>query len=420
MAKLSKYMPSMEGIVKKVNPSFKTELIKSCKVLLSNKELSDKLIDKSNLLTVINRHTGLSLSLKIDKGTNKLSIKPFDNSYVSSKLKEFDKYKGKGIDKVLSEIDKVFNGNVDLTKGIVTGELAKVEVSLTIGSDFIGSNKVHEEELATLIVSKIGFIFAHLELFTRSVKTNIRTLILPDIILNVPKEQRISVIKKINKSSGYDSKQTKIFEETDSKETIIYTLIAADGARCKIETGYQLFDVRGLNELAEDYVSNVGLGIPLAVMSEKGILGADALDVILEVLFATIHSLMMGFIVALALGFGTALPFALSAFISIVVATLVFLFSTQNLWTGNNSSIFNIKNIILSLKGKSNFITTLDMVEKILPSKETLNKLTIFFNNQMLPWGRRKLNAIESQRELDKMVSNELFVRASKLKALKG
>jgi len=391
-----------------------------------NKTIKQNDLRAANLENIVEKHLGLSVDFNLDKSAGAYVYIPHidpNSIMVDDELRYY--FKTVTMPKILKD-KKVLEGQVDLVKAKVSGDLCNIVSPIHVCQDyFTTSSRLTPAEITGIILHEIGHIFVYFEMMTRLTRTNyIMTDVLESLMEVKDKKEKLEMLTKIEKltKSTIENKE-KIAERSINKDKLTVVVLCADIEKSKNDLGADIYSQRGYEQLADNFASRFGYAVPLAtglnkIYKQFGDMATRSpwLHCFMEICSMFLTASLAYF--ALTTGF--------YYFVYLFVYRLVM--ATQ----ANNSSYDDPKERVKKLKNQINDLLknpdlTIDQKRKLVEDHNNTTKvLDMLYDNigwaeslWKLSFGRKSANVIKEQDLLEGLANNDLFAAAATVDVFK-
>lgn len=353
---------------------------------------------------IIYKLSGISVNLRTVAGANAYVHCPgidrnhifnYDNAY-------YDQMAADGR-KLLSK-EKVVRGAVDTNNVKVTGAFTDIVFIIRIGTTFFDpAENFTAEEATAILLHEIGHVFGYLELLYRTSTTN---YILDEIVNRMRgtfNENVAYELLKESKKKGYTLPEEEILKSKNIEMTKV--LIIKQGVEeAKSDLGYNIYDIRGNEALADQFATRLGYGRPLATALAKmhSPMGT----------FSTTARILLSF---------ARLAAELYAFFGVTIV-LDIIYGPDTTYDDNMTRPEVIRQQLsrmlkagdMDKESKKDIIEDIDAIEA---AWEKAGELFIlgFLLWRFTPWGSRRSKLMKMQKELEKLANNRFAEIAARI-----
>lgn len=407
------YIPALEAIDHQVKTVLFNELISAITDLQKLKRVGDIDIHNSGISDIIKKHTGLATKVSSTFGiTAYVFVPEMGKNNIMHSLNSI--YSDKDIDAIISKRG-MFVGVIDLKKGKVTGAFEDFFSEIVLGDALLHKGSMFTpEETAAIILHEVGHVFTIMEMIIRYSKTNyVLQSGMQRILDSQTKEQRIQVLRQIE--NLYDEeipdleRIAEIKKHPDYYRTIILTLAAKDSFN---QLGVNLYDLRGFEQLADQFASRQGAGLPLATGLDKiyRYMGDMAY-------YSTPAYYLMLVVQCLSFVFLTFFSFGLFALILAAVNYNLYDPIPKRLDKIKADAIDALKDRNIEEKRRKELVDNIEIMNQLMDEMKDRDDFYKFVWNELTPWGRRQRKEIVFNEQLERMLNNSLYHAAARLKS---
>jgi len=418
---LDKYNVSNEAIRIQYNSIFRLELTAVIEQLLQLPKIDDGVLFKSRISNIIKEHTRLNVAVKYLTGDNGAAItvpsisksNPLINNVRQGPWQERN---------ALVAIEKsngISLGSFNAKTGKVEGLFTELNTVMYIGDRLLfKGSKFEAAEIVAIMLHEIGHIVSYVELLTRTTRTNYLIRATVEAILDATdNEHRMAVLHKVEDATGWEFNDKKELVKSNDKETYQAIILSKAAAASVSELGSNLFDMRGFEAMADQYAARHGAAIHLATGLDKVYRGMRSTAYLTRPLFYMLE------VVKITL----FLSVAVSGIGGILIAPLLLLGNPNaveydkplsRLSRIRSQLVETVKDTTLSDETRKAVladITALNTVMSAMGESETFYE---FLWSRVLPVVGKSGKEIDFQRDLEKLLNNELFVTAAAVKSL--
>lgn len=409
------------------------------KVIEANKELKDRM----------SRVVQQRLGLKIYLVTNSVDAVVYPNVYVQhssvvrAKLREYydnDMYSS-GLTLMSSNEDGKILGTVDTQKARVTGWLSEQPVPMMINFIRLGSYGIKtSKEITAIILHELGHVFEGAAMATRVNSTN---QILADAVKHSQDKGRKTVEFVYRELSSIDPKLEKdTVEGLVSGNPVVMGVSAFRLIQGTVRSlsGSETYDQTSYESLSDSFAVRFGYAEPLAtglnrLYSHPSRMAMFYMNQILFVYMAisTVMSVHRLITAVMKKGMVNLTHRALMAVVVALIQKLVLLSALVNsqrvtkedmAYDDAKDRINRIRqNVIEQLKDPSidnnTKLAALGQLAVIHDTMENIKEPPKVFQillNKIFPADGRAASSIEAQKEMEKLIANDIFIQAEKLR----
>lgn len=353
---------------------------------------------------ILYKMVGISANIKIVPGANAFVHCPaVDRNHVYNY--DYAAYAQMGAQgrKMLAS-DKLVRGGVDTDKVLVTGAFTDLEFKIGIGSAFFDTSEAFTAAEATaVLLHEVGHIFGYLELMYRTTTTN---YILDEVVMRMNgtfNERKMYEILKESKKRGYTLPEEDILKTKDLEMTKV--LILKQGVDdVKSDLGYNIYDIRGNEALADQFATRLGYGRALSTGLAKmhapmGTFSSTARILLSFATFAVSIWPLVGIPIVLDIAFGPDTTYDDNVSRPDVIRQQL----SRKLMGAN-----------LDDDTKQSLIEDIDAIEAAWDNAGDVKTLGLFLW-RYTPWGMKRSNLMKLQKELEKLANNRFAEIAARI-----
>ncbi len=321
--------------------------------------------------------------------------------------------------KLLSKGSDIIKGWVDLEEGKVHGDFRKVECTITIAENMFVTDKMSDEELAAVIMHEVGHLFSYFEMLGTTVTTNyaintaVTALFSPD--RKVDKVEIVDAYSKL-RDVTYEEKQKLL--TMNSKEGVATVMLQAEIQKSVSESGASMYDATGFEFLSDQFATRHGGGMALVTALDK--LQRYNRDPVYRnaAVFYSVEMLK-------AVGFFTAITFGGPAtwLMGILIMSNNPHESTYDLPRDRierikRDLVEQLKDRKLDDDTRQALTDDVEAIEAIMSTMTQRTGIAQLVWEVLSPTTRKQLRQKDAQRQIEKLLTNDMFVTAAKFKNL--
>jgi hypothetical protein len=264
---MNKYLPSMEMIQYQKNSTFGRDLEVAITVLAGRGYgITQRDVDESKLSKIIKDNSGITVNFVLVPDYAPImavDIPQFGSGNVLTN-KWLKQYVGTRHSDALAANNNGIKGSVDLAKGKVSGDFSDHIVNIYIASYFFAGD-VKAACTAAALLHEIGHVFTIFELMDRIASTNqFLAAVVGEVLGTSDVKKKMQIVSDLNSKLkyGFNSVDELIAAKTDAEVAIV--VLADEVVNCRSELGFNIYDQRAAEQLADQYVARLGYGKELA------------------------------------------------------------------------------------------------------------------------------------------------------------
>lgn len=426
-AVLDKYLNVENNITTEaINPQGKSKLFEGLSEELKhlkndinkNKKQVAKRMSAINVL--VKKTTGINLILGISESTqiNAYVFPPKidkNNPLININNRPF--YNNSDFKKVVTSSSGVLNGQVDRKKSMVSGDFSKIPIKAFLTAGLIKNIKpgFSEKELAAILIHEIGHVFTYFEYLGTYITTNfVLQHTTREIFKTNETTRRYEILEETEQLLKMEIEDKDQLTSVD-KKTVLQTVILSNKVKqVENELKSKSYDHTAYEMLSDQFAARHGSGRALATGLTK--LNKHSTSLMSDEQFSI-------YLTELYIGYGlfTVFTFGAFAFVTVLVS-LLFDFSKET-YDKPGDRLRRIRNDLVSQIKESN---DPDIKKELISQKESLDlmlgkykdRLTFEERLNMLlrPDIKKQHNQKLLQKELEDLVTNDLFVQSEKFK----
>lgn len=324
-------------------------------------------------------------------------------------------------------------GAVNRTTGRVSGYFAEIPVPIFISEGCL--RIMTDEEAAAVILHEIGHCMSFFELLGTQMTANMALKAATSAFLgNHSEEQRYEVLMALEETLNIKYEDKDKLKNSDPQTLTVVTLKNYVEVS-RSENGSTLYDYSGWEFMSDQYATRCGAGRALVTALNKlhrssGALLIPALRSPIQHLF--IEALMITVAVFTGAAWGAAM---LGTVLATVVSGILFgaffvkwvgVVEGMRIYDTPEARLKRVRNeVVASLKiadirknERETLLEDLAVIDKVLTNYHDRATFFEYIFNLFSPDRRREQREIITQQELERLVSNDLYVHAARFKSL--
>ena len=390
---------------------------KEIKISVAENELGKMIMDRFGLDLEVKLNTNYAPCIEIpDMDRNH----PLLQQYLRNFMRNADSNK-----MLKNAKEGVIQGSVNIRTAKVTGVFSKICKTMHLPlATMLGVYKMTEEEIAAACLHEIGHPFTYFEYVSRTASTN-QVLAAATRAMEGSDNaaERKAVFKAISKDYDLTDDECERLSSTTSTESVTTIVLIAAVRQSRSELGINVYDCNSWEQLADQFASRMGAGRYLVTGLSKlyqGSVSARSWPAYfaMEGVKLFVFGLSIGLVVTPAFSLG-----AYMLFLGWIWCVIDGPFDAT--YDRPGARLRRIRNDLverLKITSKTehpevvaSIHRDLDLMEEQL--KNMSDKLPFYYAiNKIFNSGfRTRMKAEQIQQELEAMVSNDLFVQATKL-----
>lgn len=398
-------------------------------------DITESDIARSNLSDIIKKHTHMTASVNLQKGTWDAAVHLVQvdkNHVLFQQRSKFIAYVSSN-----RESDKLVDvGGVNLATGKVTGIFTEVPIKIILGTNFFnGFNSDKQaiqyfspEEIAAVIFHELGHAFSTFEYLGSTVMTGLLISSTVRAAMEIPAgPARTKVVLKACTDAGMSVSEDRVQAALDkfgeNADAVLLSEKIQDGAALTKTSNY---DARNFEQMADQFAVKQGAGPALATALEKMNKLSWNINYRHPVTYAMWECMKIAYtVVHLGMGLVMFPPLGilnLMIVISNIAETKIYDDPKDRFIRMKQDLIADLRTIDKetpqSKELRSEIVESIELIERQIEGvkdRETVSKAVW---NVLTPWGRNRAQQEQKQKMLEKALDNELHLKAAQLKNL--
>jgi hypothetical protein len=310
-------------------------------------------------------------------------------------------------------------GSVDTLNCKVSGVYKDIQGDVVFGAGLVNDESFTDAELASVLMHEIGHLFTYFEYLGTLVMTS---AVIAGIAKSMYKidsyDKRLDTLKEADRILGVDTQNRERIAASpnaNARSLLAQSVyISTMGTKARSDTGFNIYELRSCEQLADQFVTRHGCG------------GRDLASA-LDKMYRKFWSRSAMSTTEYTIWECTKLIMFLAGLFIIPLPLIVFLLvfnPTRKIYDDPAARLTFIRQQMTdALKDKSlddrrraqilEDIAAVGVLEANLDDKRTLLQL---FWTTLMPSGRAALSQEATQKQVEALLNNELFVAASKFK----
>lgn len=425
------FRPSMEAISYQGKTMLLNELTMAFQTLLEQEKIDELSFAKLGLENIVKRNTGLTIEFRLmSEGSpiDAFAVPPILD--VNSPLLEMFKRVGmanslaihsEGHVKVIN-YSRDLRGQIDLDSGKVSGIFSKIPSSIAIGSGLWETVKLTPVETAAIVIHEVGHVFSYFETLIQTVTTNaVIGSAIQSLKSTEDKTIRLKLVFETAEALGVKLEDPdSLTDVKDGGEIFSAVLLKAMAdKRTHSAAGSETYDLRSAEFMADQFTTRQGGGKDLAVALDKTLrfdrssygrstskhIAIEAVRVACLVLLAIAAPVWTGIIAGLMLVYADP-------------EGRIYDDPGERLARIKNDLVQTLKDTSLPKKVRGQLLSDIETIDSV---RQDIKDRRSFFNYIWLAVSskrRDQFTQMRLQQELEKLVNNDLFIKASQLKTM--
>ncbi len=422
---------SQEAISYQGTSSFFPELTAALERLMGVENPTSKELENIGLSTLIQKHTGLKVTVELESGlVNAYVIPPLID--VNSPFT--DRFREMGLNKIedyeeflltapkLRQLCEELRGSVDLGKGRVSGLFSEISCRLVLGTGLWTTMKMPPDEVAAIVLHELGHLFTFFECLTQTATTNMVLVTASQALSKTDtKEQRLQLIFETEKLLDVKIEDPDALASAKSENVYEAVFIRAtmDERLKSTHTASSRYDLRSAEFVADQFAVRYGAGRSLAVALSKLMHNwSHRLSTPAWVVIEVLKTLAFIFLLC-KVGLLWAIYYLVIWFFGIYDPEFrVYDGPVERIERLRRDTVQVLKDPHLSAEQRKKLLEDIETLDNLL--RDVTERRT-FFNHlwiALTKHRRMQFSQLRFQQEIEKIVNNDFFVKAQQLKNL--
>lgn len=436
MTLFRKHSLSLEAIRYQGKTLLFNDLVVAYAALMENKQFDKKHFDAMRLSSIVKYHTKLNVNFVFEpSGVGEVAFSRFPVPNINSPLLDhirswINTPQHKTIE---AEVAKDFLRNVDLYRkglrgslnlkdGTVSGVFAKLESVVWVSTEYFTGGRYTAEEIAAVTLHEIGHVFTYFEKLTAIATTNM-VLASASHALSKTVDPTIRLQLVIDAAEMLDASlenPAEVAAHTTKPEVFQSVLLKAHIEKSLHSThDSSRYDQRSVEFLSDQFAVRHGAGRYLAIALNK----SDRFNQHPSTRSWGQYVLVEAMKTAGTLAVAVKLPV-------LIPAILIGMFAVDgvemNLYDPPGERLARIKqDLVQCLKDmrlpkelRAEILNDVEIVDTLREDVNDRRTVFDFICSYIIPNRRRQQTQMVFQQELEKLVSNDLFVSAAKIQSM--
>lgn len=390
--------------------------------------------------SIVYRHTGLAIQFKLDMQPGLVNAHAMPIILdVNSPLTQLFRQLGYGFaldnwshtHEKLLPVCRDLRGSIDLKKGRVSGVFSKIPTDINMGSGLWLVAGLTAQEIAAICIHEIGHVFTYFESLLWSVTSNITLMSAKADINKMPDaEQRLKLVFEVAEFMQVKLDNAEKLADPSMTDLKFYTLFLAAKADNSVRSsaGSLTYDMRSSEVVADQFAARHGAGRYVASGLYKMYASYQDTSVrpvwfnyigeIIKLIGVVFSSVMAGPAAPMVAAF-----WALMALMYIGTANpelKIYDDPKERFVRIKHDMIQSLKTQRYNPKERDVLLRDIQEIEDIVKtmngSRTMMNMLWIYAGSER----RKQYNQMKIEQELEKLVDNDIFVRAAQLQSLQA
>lgn len=375
---------------------------------------------------IIKKHTGMFVTFTINKDYNNVGILvptvDKNHPFIREVYREY--VNSDGIQAIRLLGNKV-KGSIDRKHCMVDGIYSKFEATLIMGLEYLKDKTFSNAEIAAFILHELGHLFSFFERLGHMFTTSVVMAYAAREVMTIDEpKKRVDVLVEAEHVLGIEIKdREKVATAAKEKRgTVVQTVIlSAVAEKSRSELGTNIYDMRSCEQVADMFAVRHGAGKDLAIALAK----MYKREVYTSTLSLTMYlSLELAKILMFIASLGIFIYAGAYIAAGSLIAMLIFTNPTLKIYDEPEARIKMIrKQVMEELKiphlHKDRQKALLADIEAIEAAEILLKDRLSFWETiwtNVIPWQRKAVEQEVIHKQIEDLITNELFVHAAKFK----
>lgn len=422
MSSFHQFAAGLELFRAPIDRSLSAELVACLKSLPNrNGRVTTGELKKCGLARVLKQRLGLNLLFftRPDDPTTGLDayfLSPQlnkNNPVINHELREF--FTNNDFHRLVSQSRTVLSGTVDLKTGRVNGFFSEITSEIFLGSYILNEKYFSTEEVVAILLHEVGHLVTYYAALTSMVRTNyVLQAVNTETFKDAPVTAKILMMDEIDKAQDITLKDKEVLAKGNA-DIVIAMVVKEQTLRTRSELGYDFYDERCFEAMADQFCTFMGMGTALAstLLKFNKYSGNNTFTSSITDPF---FKLFFGY---LFLGMG----YVIRSILASILSGKEDEDKTYDILPERVSRIKErmIRDLKLLDRPREEVDTLLSEIEQLQTLKIDYQKkfnLGSFIADKVLPWKRRNIKAVQLQQEMEKLAQNELYLKSAQLRGL--
>ena len=417
--------------------SFFNALVEKVQDLRDSKNYSPKNIEKNGINQMVFEKTGMLISFGIDpsRSANAFVLLPHldkNHPFFPMQWREF--LPTEAINMIKAGGGEL-RGSVDLTNAKVSGIYSKVEAVTKVTKGMFESTKYTTEEICAIICHELGHLFTYFEMFGRINRTaNIVSAMCRAMYEMEDQQQRETIIKEAAKSlqiSIEDPSELARIQRGKREDTCVTVFVTKAVHASRSETGYHAYEMRSCEQLADDFAMRMGAGRHLATGLHKlydSFWESSTISTTKHVIMQLIETftiMAQGVGIGLVLGVPLLPVYIIASAVALPLLILMLANPNEKVYDNGEDRIMLMKRTLINaIKNKDlpeelrkSYLSEIAAIDEIVKKLDFKRGIFEYIITTFGVRGRREYRQEQIMKDVENLLTNDLFVHAQQLRA---
>jgi len=420
------FTASTEAIDHQFNGVLKAALVSKVSQLKSLKEPANgELLDE--MAATIKQHTGISLTVRLFKGMGAVVELPAltASNPIVNQWRKGPWMSKKGVD-LINAADKPLDGTIDLRKGKVDGVFTEVKQTLGIGDQLLRHPTVtfSSEEIVAIILHEVGHVFTYFEMMTRQASANyiIRGTV-EQLSEAKDRKDKIRILKDTQDRTGVDLGDIDELADIADRRAVAVTLYKKQDDYTRSELGFSAYDTVGAESLADQFAARHGLALELVTGLDRIARVTGNPAYMSTMTMVGIKLVLWGSLVGASLlspiGVGVLTGFGILKVFFTLFEVEEYDELPQRFKRIRHQLIDGLKQPGISDSQRTSTVADIKQIDAIVSNLSEHTSMMAFVFNHLIPSRRRADRSKSFQQDIETMLANDLYLKATELEQFK-
>lgn len=431
--------PSLEAIDFQYGNVFHNELVAEVAKLRETKKPG-----KTRLKKIIKEHLGLNTDIKMmPKVTNACTtFARLNQNHIF--ITDMQRFLGIGQDQGLRLLGKnkgkALRGEVDLKNSKVSGVFSEIKNTIHIGEGLFKGTRYSDEEIAAIVCHELGHQFTYCEMSTRQTTTNLIIQSSIDRFMGTEDRNiRAEIIKQVEEAGNVKIKDKEVVNAR-SPEVYASVVVKAMADKSRSEVGVGAYDANSFEAMSDQFATRHGFGVPLATGLDKINKDFGAYGIQNQTILMMMDVIKISIQAVNVVGAGAAVLFLGLKPLDAVMKTLnwmgpaialarLMIFSPYKETYDRpvaradrirQQLVEQLKDRNLPSEYRDNILEGIAIIDAAYEGKKDLLNLHIALWKYIHPIGTKQARSEDLQKDIEKLIGNNLFTAAAQLQSTEG
>lgn len=420
---------SCEAIAYQGTSVLKHDMTYAFRTFIEGGKFTQAILDTMGLSEIVRKHTGLNVEFKVVSDLNAYAIPPVID--VNSPLLSAWRAYGVGeedLGSVLVTLKKIkgfsdtLNGSIDRGRGRVTGVFSNIVTTVSVGTGLWTQANLTPEEVTAVMLHELGHIYSFFETLVYSATTNMTISSAAQALAKIDKdEDRLTLVHETAKILGAKVEDPAALARKGlRKETFaVIFLKASMDSDLRATHGSFRYDMRSSEFLADQFAARYGAGRDLVVGLDKmmramGVGHRYSLPTFMFIQAVQVAWLLVFTVFATPMAILAVLLYTLNPHIE----NKMYDDPAERLARIKQDLVQSLKDTSLPPKVRQQLLDDIHSIDKVREGVVDRRGLFNYCWLMLTSSRREQYSQMKSQQELERLVNNDLFVKAAQFKTM--